>query len=93
MVDLSQSDSAEIRDLFQNLVAMFPTTPTDFLEDQAEELAGKPVALERFISEHLSRDCQVPDYWKPKIKEEIIENSSVLNLKNSDQGKNKRNRR
>ena len=32
---------------------MFPETVTEYLEEQAEELAGKPAALERFITEHL----------------------------------------
>ena len=33
--------------------SMFPETVTEYLEEQAEELAGKPAALERFITEHL----------------------------------------
>ena len=46
---------------------MFPSTPVEFLEEQAEELAGKPVALERFIGEHLSRNSEPPDYWRPRV--------------------------
>ena len=68
IVDLSQSEPPEIRDLFQTLVNMFPDTRTEYLEEQAEELAGKPVALDRFISEHLARDSQPPDYWRPRVE-------------------------
>ena len=68
VVDLSQSDNHEIRDLFQTLVSMFPTTCREYLEEQAEELCGKPIALERFISEHLARNSQPPDYWQPRIQ-------------------------
>ena len=41
IVDLSQSEPPEIRELFQTLVNMFPDTQTEYLEEQAEELAGR----------------------------------------------------
>ena len=83
VVDLSQSDNLEIRDLFQTLVSMFPTTCREYLEEQAEELCGKPIALERFISEHLARNSQPPDYWQPRvqtIKTEQQESDSIGKL-------------
>ena len=61
-------DKEEIRELFQTLISMFPTTCPDYLEEQAEELAGKPTALDRFITEHLARNSQPPDYWHPRIE-------------------------
>ena len=67
IVDLSQ-DKEEIRELFQTLISMFPTTCSEYLEEQAEELAGKPTALDRFITEHLARNSQPPDYWQPRIE-------------------------
>ena len=67
IVDLSQ-DKEEIRELFQTLISMFPTTCSEYLEEQAEELAGKPTALDRFITEHLARNSQPPDYWQPRIQ-------------------------
>ena len=75
---------------------MFPETVTEYLEEQAEELAGKPAALERFITEHLARNSEPPDYWQPKVQSvttkiepncDVIENAGVLNLSREDQGK------
>ena len=74
--DLSQSNSQEAQDLIQTLQEMFPTTCIEFLEEMSEELVGKPAALERFISEHLDRDSQPPDYWQPQIKIEQSASSS-----------------
>ena len=100
VVDLSQSDSQEIRDLYQSLISMFPTTPIEYLEEQAEELAGKPAALERFITEHLGRNSQPPDYWQAKVQNvqpkiepgtsstDVIENAGVVNLSREGQGIN-----
>ena len=82
VVDLSQSDNLEIRDLFQTLVSMFPTTCREYLEEQAEELCGKPIALERFISEHLARNSQPPDYWQPRIQ--TIKTEQLQQQDNSD---------
>ena len=95
-MDLSQSDTQEIRDLYQSLSSMFPTTPNEYLEEQAEELAGKPAALERFITEHLARNSQPPDYWQPKVQNvtkieptsDVIENAGVVNLSREGQGIN-----
>ena len=72
---------------------MFPTTPNEYLEEQAEELAGKPAALERFITEHLNRNSQPPDYWQPKVQtvtkiepnSDVIENAGVVNLSRASQ--------
>ena len=77
--------------------SMFPETVTEYLEEQAEELAGKPAALERFITEHLARNSEPPDYWQPKVQtvttkiepnSDVIENAGVLNLSREDQGTN-----
>ncbi len=70
VVDLSQTDSQEIKELFNQLANMFPTSPLDYLEEMAEELVGKPAAIDRFITEHLARNSQPPDYWKPRVKAE-----------------------
>ena len=79
LVDLSQSDTAEIRDLFSNFKMMFPNTPVEYLEEMAEELAGKPIATERFISELLARDSKPPDFWNPGI------NKTIANIKDEQQ--------
>ncbi len=68
IVDISSADRAEKRELFNSFKNMFPATPVAYLEEQAEELAGKPAATERFIGELLSRGCQPPDYWTPTEK-------------------------
>jgi hypothetical protein len=97
IVDLSQSDSQEIRDLFVNLSNMFPTTPIEYLEEQAEELAGKHAALERFITDHLTRNSEPPEYWTPKIlsvgkvikvESDVIETNAAVNLTQAGQGLN-----
>ena len=62
----SSSNYSAQSDLFQTLLSMFPTTHTEFLGEQAKELCDKPIALERFISEHLARNSQPPDYWQPQ---------------------------
>lgn len=98
LVDLSQSDTAEIRDLFSNFKMMFPNTPVEYLEEMAEELAGKPIATERFISELLARDSKPPDFWNPidktiaNIKDEqpmiMGQPNTAVNLNKEDQGLN-----
>ena len=65
IVDLSETDQAEKRELLTSFFNMFPDTPQEYLEEQAEELAGKPAATERFIVEHLARNCKPPEYWVP----------------------------
>ncbi len=65
VVDLSKPDQGEKAELLQSFRNMFPDTPVEFLEEQAEELAGKPAATDRFITELLSRDCKPPEYWTP----------------------------
>ena len=79
LVNLSQFDTAEIRDLFSNFKMMFPNTPVEYLEEMAEELAGKPIATERFISELLARDSKPPDFWNPGI------NKTIANIKDEQQ--------
>ena len=65
----SSSNHSAKSNLFQTLLSMFPTTHTDYLQEQASELFDNPVALDRFISEHLARNCQPPDYWKPQNRQ------------------------
>jgi len=57
--------NAEIRELFKSFKSMFPNTQTDYLEEMADELVGKPVATDRFVTELFARDCKPPDFWKP----------------------------
>lgn len=68
VVDLSKADRNEKRELLSGFLNMFPGTPREYLEEQAEELAGKPAATERFITEHLKRECQPPEYWIPGMR-------------------------
>ena len=67
VVDLSQSDQAEIRGLYVNFCQMFPETPKQYLEQQAGELVGKPAAIDRFIDELVSNNSKPPEYWKPDV--------------------------
>ena len=61
----SSPRNAEIRALFISFKSMFPNTETDYLEEMADELVGKPVATDRFVTELLARDSKPPDFWKP----------------------------
>lgn len=47
LVDLSHPDQHEIQELVTWLCGMFPDTPKRFIEEQAEDLVGKPAALDR----------------------------------------------
>ena len=68
LVDISQTDVAEEgRELLGSLVAMFPDTPVAYLEEQVEDLAGRPAATERFIGELLERGAQPPLGWTPRV--------------------------
>ena len=57
---------------------MFPETVTEYLEEQAEELAGKPAALERFITEHLVISLLDNAHPITKVVGCIIQNRFVL---------------
>ena len=49
LVDLSHPDQHEIVELVTWLCGMFPDTPKRFIEDHAEDLVGKPAALDRLV--------------------------------------------
>ncbi|TRY62087.1 hypothetical protein TCAL_11326 [Tigriopus californicus] len=68
VVDLSDADQSEKRELLGSFTNMFPGTPVEYLVEQADELAGKPAAIERFIMELLARESKPPDYWVPKAQ-------------------------
>lgn len=68
VVDLSYADQSEKRELLGSFTNMFPDTPVEYLVEQADELAGKPAAIERFIMELLARESKPPDYWVPKAE-------------------------
>ncbi len=70
IVDLSNPDEGEKKDLLSQFLAMFPDAPRQYLVEQTEELAGKPAAIERFINELLERNSRPPDYWQPPEKKE-----------------------
>ena len=71
--------TAEMRELYSSFRTMFPDTPQIFLQEQAEELVGKPAAIDRFVTEHLARECQPPDYWVPKPQAHGYEQIIVKN--------------
>ena len=52
---------------------MFPTTCVDYLEEQAEELAGKPTALNRSLFSQTIKFIpnKVPSPKKVKFKDNI----------------------
>ena len=52
-VDLAVPDQTEIHELVSYLSSMFPDTPKMYFEDQADELVGKPAALDRLILEFI----------------------------------------
>ena len=67
VVDLSQTDQVDIHMLYKDFCQMFPNTPKLYLEQQAADLVGKHVAINRFIDELFANDSKPPEYWKPDI--------------------------
>ena len=64
VVDLCQTDQAEIQMLYNSFCQMFPNTPNLYLEQQAADLVGKHAAINRFIDELFANNSNPPDYWK-----------------------------
>ena len=60
LVDLSETDPAEARTLYMNLSEMFPDLPKEYLVQRAEDLAGKPAAIDRLINALLAIGATPP---------------------------------
>jgi len=58
--------SPEVRELVESLTAIFPDTPLAYLEEQCEDLVGKPAALDRFVSDLATSQSRPPPDWKPR---------------------------
>eukprot|EP00092_Neocalanus_flemingeri_P017064 GFUD01018455.1.p1 GENE.GFUD01018455.1~~GFUD01018455.1.p1 ORF type:complete len:442 (-),score=132.52 GFUD01018455.1:138-1406(-) len=54
--------SADHHSLVQSLSSMFPDTPIDYIWDQAQDLVGKPAAIERFTKQLLENHLP-PANW------------------------------
>jgi len=55
--------SAEVASLAENLGAMFPDTPADYILARCQDLVGKNAAINRF-TEELLLSSQPPDNWR-----------------------------
>ena len=90
VVDLSQTDQADIQLLYKNFCQMFPNTSKLYLEQQASELVGKHAAINRFIDELFTNDAKPPEYWKPDVlpvwESAVLHEPSEVSQKNGTTG-------
>ena len=69
--DLDQADVAAVNLLADNLVAIFPNTPREYIQMRCVDLVGKVAAIDRF-TEELLMDPNPPENWEQIYKKPFI---------------------
>ena len=69
--DTDPADLAALTTLADNLVAMFPLTPREYIEMRCVDLVGKEAAIERF-TEELLMEPNPPENWEQIYKKPFL---------------------
>jgi len=89
---------SEHRQLLTSLREIFPRTPVQYLEEQCEDLVGKPAAIDRLIDELTTNDSKPPDSWSPGLaagvaadpQEQMDQEAIVQSIREQDPKRRKR---
>jgi len=61
---MATKGSVEKRALVQSLSEMFPDAPVEYLEQECQDIIGKPMAIDRFVVRLAASNGQPPDNWQ-----------------------------